>query len=185
MMVTGSATSETFSEIAEGPQPILPIGPESVPELTFKMDRRSVLELTFNWGSMAVPLLRSHIIEGSIVASFIHWLQLPTSLYLLSTKLCLQVGTGLWITCQKCVSGKKDFVWRMWFSMGTVCMWIGRIFWSLWVSVWKDNCGDFADVVETLAPVQVLGSTAFIWFFQIENENIQSNIKVGKRGMGS
>ena len=48
MMVTRSATSEDFSEIAEGPQPILQIGPESVPDLTFKMDRRSVLELTFN-----------------------------------------------------------------------------------------------------------------------------------------
>ena len=48
MMVTGSATSEAFSEIAEGPQPILQVGPESVLELTFKTNRRSVLELTVN-----------------------------------------------------------------------------------------------------------------------------------------
>ena len=48
MMVTVSATSEAFSEIAEGPQPILQIGPESVIELTFKMNRRSVLKLTVN-----------------------------------------------------------------------------------------------------------------------------------------
>ena len=48
MMVTGSATSEDFSEIAEGPQPILQNGSESVLELTFKMNRRSILELTVN-----------------------------------------------------------------------------------------------------------------------------------------
>ena len=48
MMVTVSATSEAFSEIAEGPQPILQIGPDSVLEITFKMNRRSILELAVN-----------------------------------------------------------------------------------------------------------------------------------------